>query len=317
LTLSPSLEIRTMSNQPKEPTLDLSGVMIPAISPFLPGGEALDLEGFRKNLRSWMVHPIRGIVVAGSTGESVFLEDEERRALLSLAREEVPSDRLVVAGTGAESLLGTIRRTREAAERGADAALVKPPAFFRGMMTPDVLRDHYWALAETSPIPILIYQVPLRFSTLDLPTEWVVEVSQHPNILGMKDSRGDLQILADIVDQARPGFQMLVGTGARLYGALERGAIGGILGVANLVPGESAHLAEAFRKGRDEEAKALQERVALLHDGIVGAFGVPGVKCAVDLLGGVGGDPRLPLRPLGENGRFEVAQRLREGGLLS
>jgi 4-hydroxy-2-oxoglutarate aldolase len=294
---------------------DLSGVMIPVLSPFLSGDGDLDLAGFRANLRRWLAHPIRGIVVAGSTGEAILLEDEERLALLDLAREEVPGDRLLLAGTGSESLRGTIRRTREAAERGADAALVKPPAFFRGLMTPAVLRDHYWALADASPIPIVLYQVPLRFSTLDFPTGLIAELSQHPNIIGIKDSRGDMQLLGQILDQARSDFQVLVGTGARLYAALQLGAVGGILGVANLVPGESARIVAAFRAGEHEAAGVLQERVSLLHDGIVGAHGVPGVKAALELLGGVGGAPRLPLPPLGETGRSQVAQCLREGGL--
>jgi 4-hydroxy-2-oxoglutarate aldolase len=289
---------------------DLSGVFIPATTPFDVTRGELDLPGFRSNLRAWLATGVRGVVVGGSTGEAVLLDEEERLQLLEAARDMVPEDRLVIAGTGAESTRATLRRSREAAERGVDAVLVQPPAFYRGQMTPGVLRDHYRALADTAPVPVIIYQVPLRFSTLEFPTGLVAELAEHPNIIGIKDSRGDLMKLGDLLDQGRSGFQILVGTGAKLYAALEMGAVGGILGVANIVPGESAEIVAAFQAGRGGEAGALQERVAPLHDGIVGGFGVAGVKAALDLLGLAGGPPRAPLQPLDDAGRRQVRELL-------
>jgi 4-hydroxy-2-oxoglutarate aldolase len=295
--------------------LELGGVLIPAVTPFQAGSGDLDLPGFRGNLRHWLATGIRGVVLGGSTGEAVLLDEEERTRLLEAAREMVPEDRLMVAGTGGESTRITLRRTQRAAEAGADAVLVQPPAFYRGQMTPAVLRDHYRALADEASIPVILYQVPLRFSTLEFPTGLVAELSEHPNIVGIKDSRGDLSKLGDLLDQVRPGFQVLVGTGAKLYASLEMGAAGGILGVANIVPVESAEIVAAFRGGRTEDAGRIQERVAPLHDGVVGGFGVPGVKAALDLLGLTGGPPRSPLPSLDEAGLRKVRQLLEEAAL--
>lgn len=298
------------------PPIDLDGILIPGATPFDAETGEVDLVALRANVRQWMATPVRGVVMGGSTGEAVFLDREERRRCLDAARGVVPEDRLLVAGTGAESTRMTLALTRDAAERGADAVLVQPPAFYRAAMTPEVLRDHYTALADESPVPIILYQVPLRFSTLEFPSGLIGELSEHPNVVGVKDSRGDLDKLAQIVTGSRDDFQVLVGSGSTLYASLEVGATGGILGVANLVPDWTAELHQAFRRGDHGRAGALQEKVAPLHNGIVGAMGVPGVKAALDQLGLHGGDPRPPLRPLPAAGRTKVAELLTQAGLL-
>lgn len=297
--------------------IDLSGVLIPAVTPFRPDGGDLDLDGLRVNVERWAGTSIRGVVVGGSTGEAVLLETEERRRALEATRDALPADRLLVAGTGTESTRGTIRLTREAAHVGADAVLVQPPAFYRGAMVPGILRDHYTAVADASPVPVILYQVPLRFSTVELPTGLVAELSEHPNVVGIKDSRGDLELLAEYIVHARSGFQVLVGSGAGFYAGLETGAVGGILGVANVVAGPAAELHRAFQAGRAVEAGRIQERVGPLHKEIVGRWGVPGVKFALDMLGACGGPPRLPLQPLAAAGRESVRTALAEAGLLS
>ena len=210
----------------------------------------------------------------------------------------LPGDRLLVAGTGAESTRGTVQLSRDAAQAGADAVLVQPPSYYKGAMSPAVLLDHYRAVADESAVPVILYQVPLRFSTLDLATGLVAELSAHENIVAIKDSRGDLALVGELVTQTRDGFQVLVGNGAKFYGALEIGGVGGILGVANLAPALCAEVHRAFVSARSAEAGRLQETVAPLHVEIVGKRGVPGVKRALDLLGFRGGDPRLPLPPL-------------------
>ncbi len=294
----------------------LSGVLIPTTTPFTSEGE-IDVPAFRSNLDRWLESGIRGVVIGGSTGEAVFLDEEERLALWDEAREAVPEDRLVVAGTGAESTRATIRLGRRAAERGADAVLVQPPAFYRGQMTPGVLRDHYRAVADASAVPVVLYQVPLRFSTLDFPTGLVAELSEHENIVGIKDSRGKLELVGELVDSSRKGFQVLVGNGALLYASLEVGAVGGILGVANVLPADSAGIVEAFEVGRTAEAGRLQERVGPVHKKVVGEHGVPGVKAALDLIGLRGGDPRPPLRPLPAADRETVRGVLEKAGVLA
>ena len=296
-------------------SLDLSGVLIPCTTPFDPITGDVDLVGFRANVRSFMAHPVRGIVVGGSTGEAVLLDEDERVLLLEGARDLVPDDRLVIAGTGAESTRATIRRCEVSAGKGADAVLVQPPAFYRGAMTDAALLDHYRAVAAASPIPVILYQVPLRMSTLEFSTNLVAGLATIASVVGIKDSRGSLELVGELVDRTPDAFQVLVGSGAALYGGLELCAVGGILGVANLAPGPAAAIHAAHKAGDSAEAGRIQEAVAPVHTEIVAAMGVPGVKVGLDLLGLRGGDPRLPLRPLPDGKREDVASVLDRAGL--
>ncbi|MEX2526885.1 MAG: dihydrodipicolinate synthase family protein [Gemmatimonadota bacterium] len=296
--------------------IDLSGILVPVTTPFQSTTGDVDGEGFRGNLRSLLSHPVRGIVVGGSTGEAMLLDEAERNALLHVAREEVSEGRLLLAGTGVESTRATIRLTRRAADLGVDAVLVQPPSFYKSNMTPAVLREHYVAVADASPVPVILYQVPPKFSTVELATGLVGELAQHPNIVGIKDSRGVLDELAQLSQAGGPDFQVLVGNGAQLLGGLTVGSVGGILGVANLAPAECVALLEAHGTGDSQKAGALQEQVGPVHVEVVGKRGVAGVKHALDLLGLTGGRPRLPLVPLSENEKNAVADALRRGGLL-
>ncbi|MFQ5536811.1 MAG: dihydrodipicolinate synthase family protein [Gemmatimonadota bacterium] len=293
-------------------TPDLGGVFLPVTTPFDGATGDVDLESFRDNLEAWFSAPLQGVLVAGSTGEAVFLEEEERRMLLGTAVKTVGGRGLVIMGAGAESTRQTARRVQVAADLGADAVLVKPPAYYRGAMTPEALSAHYRAVADVSPIPVVIYQVPLRMSTLDLPTGLVAELSRHENIVGIKDSRGSVELVRELVSACASGFQVLVGSGAALLPAMEAGAVGGIVAVGLLAPEEAVGVARIFRKGRMEEARTLQERIAPVHTGIVAGMGVPGIKAALDLLGLKGGSPRMPLLPPGPDRRAEVERIVEE-----
>jgi len=297
--------------------MDLNGVLIPAVTPFDPVTGDVDLVAMRANVRAWLDTRVLGVVIGGSTGEAVYLDREERRALLAAARDVIPAERLLVAGTGAESTRATLALTRDAAEAGADAVLVMPPAFYKGAMTPEVLRAHYTAVADDSPVPVIVYQVPLRFSTLDLTTGLVAELSRHENVVAIKDSRGDLELVGALVEQCADDFQVLVGNGALLYASLELGAVGGVLGVANLAPSETAALIRAFGEEDAAGAGRLQEVVGPVHKEVVAALGVPGVKAGLDLLGLHGGAPRPPLRPLPDAERGTVEASLERAGLLA
>lgn len=294
--------------------MDLSGVFIPTVTPFDGAGE-VDLDDFRTDVAAWLRHPIRGLVVGGSTGEAVLLDESERSLLWEEAREQL-GDRLLVAGTGAESLKATLRLTRAAASEGADAVLVQPPSFYKGAMSAQVLEDHFRAVADASAVPVIVYQVPLHLNTLDIPNEVTARLSEHPNVVGIKDSRGKLELVEELVGLCVEGFQILVGNGALLFPALESGAVGGILGVANILPGESAGIAAQWKDGNRSEAARLQEVVAPVHRGVVGGMGVPGVKKALDMIGLRGGAPRPPLRPLAESREEELREILRTAGVL-
>jgi len=296
-------------------TVDLSGTFLPVTTPFDPVTGDIDVVAFRSNLREWFQNPLSGLLISGSTGESVFLDESERVSLVEAALQVVPEDAVVIAGTGSESTRHTIHLTKQAAAAGANVALVSPPAYFKGAMSPGVLARHFRAVADAAEIPIVIYQVPLRMSTLDLPTGLVGELSQHPNIVGIKESRGKLEFVGELVEQTADDFQVLVGSGALLYPALETGAAGGIVAVGLLAAAEAAGISVAFAEGRAADAGRLQERIAPVHQKIIGGMGVPGVKAALDMLGMHGGAPRPPLESIPE-GRVEEIRGILEAAKL-
>lgn len=298
------------------PSERLQGVLVPVTTPFDPVTENIDLAALRTNLAWLGSTAISGVLIAGTTGEAVCLSRAERRAAAELAAQTLPDRCLLIVGTGAESTRGTLELCVDAGEAGADAVLVQPPSFYRRAMDASTLAAHYRAVAEASPVPVLIYQVPTSCSSVELTSGLIAELSTHPNILGLKDSRGDLPALGETLEGVSPGFRVFIGNGAKLHAALEMGAVGGILGVANLAPADSAAIHESFAAGRASEAGRIQERVAGLHNAIVGALGVPGVKAALDLLGRRGGIPRRPLRPLAQRDLERVREALESAGLL-
>lgn len=297
-------------------TIDLRGAFLPVTTPFDAQTGDVDIPSFRANLNRWFENPVSGILIAGSTGESVFLDDEERTMLVEAAADVVPDDGFVIAGTGSESTRHTIRLTQQAAAAGADAVLVSPPAYFKGAMSDEALTDHFHAVADVSPVPVLIYQVPLRLSTIEFSTELIATLSRHRNIVGIKDSRGQLDLATEVVQATADDFQVLVGSGAILHPAMQAGCVGGIVAVGLMAPGEAAAIALAHAAGRTDEAAALQARIAPVHQQIVGGMGVPGVKAALGLLGYVGGSPRPPLRPAGAERLEEIREILEVAELL-
>lgn len=296
--------------------MQLRGVFAPATTPCDPVTGEADVVALRANLRAWLRHPLAGVVLFGSTGEGPMVDEAERGRLLAAARDVVPIDRLLLAGTGAESTRATVRMTAAAARAGADAVLVQPPGYFRPLLTAEALRDHYLAVADASPVPVLLYQVPPRFSGAELPAGLVGELMKHPNIVGIKDSSGDLKTLAALVDAAGPRGVVFAGSGAVVFGALEAGAVGGVLAISLLAPAECTELCAAYAEGRLADAGRLQERLAPLHRAIVAELGVPGVKAALEELGLHGGPPRLPVKPLREKDREKVRAALRAAALL-
>ncbi|HET6230248.1 MAG TPA: dihydrodipicolinate synthase family protein [Longimicrobiaceae bacterium] len=278
--------------------MDLNGVFAPATTPFDPVTGDADVIAMRANVRAWLSAPLAGIVLFGSTGEGLLVDDDERAALLEGTRELVDGGRLLLAGTGAESTRATIRLSREAARHGADAVLVQPPSYYRPAMTAEALRDHFTAVADASPVPVILYQVPPQYTGIELQAGLVGELAKHDNIAGIKDSSGDLKTLGALVDACGSRCAVLAGSGAVFYGALETGARGGVLAVSLLAAVECADIHRLFRAGEFGAAGRIQERVAPLHRAVVGGMGVAGVKAAMDALGLRGGAPRPPLKPL-------------------
>jgi 4-hydroxy-2-oxoglutarate aldolase len=292
--------------------VDLSGVFAPITTPFDRVTGNVDLIAMRRNVARLTSTSIRGLVLFGTTGEGPLLDDEERIAALAAVREVAP-DRILLAGIAAESTRRAIRLVGAAAGAGADGVLVAPPSYFMPQLTPEALREHYAAVADLSPVPVLLYQVPTAYAGATLEPGLVAELANRANIAGIKDSTGDLRALGGLVESCPRDFAVLVGSGGILYAGLEIGARGGVLAVADLIPEACCDLYHSKSEGRDDEAGRLQEWLSILHREVVAAFGVPGIKAALDLLGQVGGPPRSPLRPLSAK-QVEVVRRVLERG---
>ncbi len=222
----------------------------------------------------------------------------------------------LIAGTGAESTARTLSLCALAATEGADAVLVRPPSYFASAMSDLALREHFLRVADTSAVPVLLYHVP-KYVPVALGSGLVEELARHENIIGIKDSSGDLRNLGDLIEACSDRAQVLVGSGSLLYSGLETGAAGGVVAVGLLAPAACCDLETAWRAGRGPEAGLIQERVGRLNKDVVGRFGVPGIKYALDLLGWRGGDPRMPLQPLGSRDQTAVLQALERAGLTS
>jgi 4-hydroxy-2-oxoglutarate aldolase len=295
-------------------TISLRGVMPPIPTPFDAEGN-VQFQALVENLERWNQYDLIGYVVLGSNGEGVYLDGGEKVRVWEVARRAIPADRLLIAGTGCESTRETIALTRRAAEAGADAALAVTPHYYGGKMTTDSLVRHYEALADASPIPILIYNVP-TFTHVNMDAAAVARASRHPNIVGIKDTSGNITQLADTVRQADPGFQVLAGSASFLLAGLALGAVGGILALANIAPLQTLDLYRLFQEGKWAEAAVLQRHLLPANAAVTTRYGIAGLKAALDMLGYYGGPVRSPLMDLSEVERQALRQILVEGGIL-
>jgi 4-hydroxy-2-oxoglutarate aldolase len=279
--------------------MNLAGVFAPIPTPF-DDRDRVDTGRLRTALARWVRKPLTGVVVLGSNGEAVLMDDFECDQVIIAARETVPSDRRFIVGTGRESTQAAIRASRRAAEHGADAVLVRTPGFFKTQMTTDAFVRHYTAVADASPVPVLLYNFT-ALTGVNLPPAAVARLATHPNIIGMKESGGDVTQIGDLVSGTPGDFNVLAGTTATFYAALCVGAVGGILALACVVPGACMHLFELTVTGRHDEALALQRQLMPLARLLGPTHGVPGLKAALNLLGYDVGVPRPPLAPVPES----------------
>jgi len=290
------------------------GVFVPVTTPFR--GDDVTPERLADNLRTWSATPLAGYVVLGSTGEFPMLSEAERDRVLAAAREAIPRDRCYIAGTGADSTRHTIRQTRRAAELGADAAIVITPHYFtKGFSAPAAQVRHYLAVADASPIPVLIYNFPVN-TGINLEADTVARIAAHPNVRGIKDSSGHIPQCAQIIDQTPKSFHVLVGSAAALLPALAIGASGGILALALIAPREFCDVYRLARAGRWDEAKAIAARMLLADRGIAGRYGIGGLKAALDLQNFYGGPCRAPLGTPDGDGIEDIKEVLATAGLL-
>jgi 4-hydroxy-2-oxoglutarate aldolase len=283
--------------------MNISGILPPLTTPFTDGVfDPAKLEG---NMEAYERLSLGGYVILGSNGEAALLLEEEKTEVWKAARRLIPAGKTMVAGTGVESTAGTIRLTKAAADCGADVALVITPFFFKKAMTGDTLAAHYSEVAETSPIPILLYNNP-KVTGVVIPAETVGTLSRHEKIVGMKDSSGDLEKLREIKSIVPADFQLLCGAGLVLAEAIAFGAVGAVLAVSDFAPEPYIQIFQLARIGKMDAALALQEAAAPTVKAVVSKYGVPGIKSALDIRGLHGGPPRKPLQKLSDGETDEV-----------
>lgn len=294
----------------KQLTTHLHGIFAPIVTPFNRRGD-LDPQLYRQNLLRYAGSGLAGIVVAGSTGEAPLLSGPERLRLTEVARGVLKPPELLIVGTGLEGTRETLELSRAAFERGADAVLVVTPNYYKARMDSEALAAHYRTLADMLRRPVIMYNIP-QFTGVRMSPDLIRTLSLYPNIVGLKESSGDLAYVRAILRKVRPGFRVLIGSALILLDALRTGAAGGVVSQAGFVPELCVGLYDAFRQRQLKSARDLQQRLALLASQIAIPYGVAGLKVAFELCGYAGGDPRLPLVPLPEAGRRAVAAALRE-----
>jgi len=293
----------------------LVGIFPPIPTPFDDHGD-LALDHLRSNLARWCATGLHGFVVLGSNGEFPLLTTDEKLAVWEAARAAIPPHLVMLAGSGMESTRATIDLTRRATHIGVDAAIIVTPSYYKPRMDGDALMHHYLAVAEASPIPIVMYNVP-AFTGIDIPLDTVLRLAEHPNIIGIKDSGGNMIRVSEMVAGVRPDFSVLAGTGSMIYATLCCGGRGAVAALANVVPQECVAIYTAYQDGHYQEARRRQERLLALNAAVTARFGVPGLKYALDLLGYYGGPARPPLRPASEEARAAIRSILYDLDLLA
>src|SRR5919109_6834 len=289
----------------------LHGIFPPITTPFYPDGKVY-FKKLEANLERYSKTPVAGIVVLGSTGEAILLSDEERREVLKTAREATAPHKVLVAGTGIESASETLELTEYAASLGYDVAMVRTPHYYKNQMKPANMLAFYRTVADRSPLPVIIYNFP-QATGYDIPAEVVIELAGHPNLIGIKESSGDVEKVRKMVEKTRQkevGFQVLVGAAQKLEPSLQAGAVGAILAFADAAPTACYEIYAAWKEGDTSLAREKQERIVKAAQRVVGELSIPGVKYAMDFNGYYGGVPRLPLLPLTADLKSEVEQLL-------
>ena len=286
---------------------NLRGVLLPITTPF--NSEGVDHNALRANLDRWATTGIAGYVVLGSTGERVHVDEREYLEVLETAREVVPGSMSLIAGAGQQSTVGTIKEIERAAAAGADAVLVITPHFYRSAINQDVLISYYRSIADATPVPLLLYSMP-PLTGIKIESETIARLSEHPNIMSVKDSSNDVAGFSETVRLCPSEFAVMTGNGTVFLDALQAGATGAILAVGCVVPERCVEIFRAFKAGDLERASMLQSPLTPLAAAVTTRFGIGGLKAALDLAGFQGGEVRAPLQMPNEGARTEIAALL-------
>jgi len=292
----------------------ISGVIPPVITPFTQEGEVW-YKALIANFQRWNTTALAGYLVLGSNSEFVYLEEEEKIRILEVARENIPADKVMIAGTGCEATGATIALSRKAATIGADFIMVVTPSYYKPQMQDRVLLEHYLRVADAVPVPLFLYNVP-QFTGVVLNPQVVARLGEHGNIVGMKDSAGNLTVFGDYKRQSPTNFILFTGAGEVFLPALSLGAEGGILAAANCAPESCLNIFYLFQEGKLLEAREQQLKLLPVITAVTSRFGIAGLKVAMNLLGYEGGWPRSPLLPSKDEERHEIKLTLEHAGLV-
>lgn len=288
--------------------LKLNGIYPPLPTSF-DKHEDLALDKMKSNILKLSQYDLAGFLVLGSNGELVNLTEKEKHEVYTMAREAIPLDKIMLAGTGGQSTRETISLSKTAAKAGADAVLVLNPFYYRGLMTREALVAHYADVADASGVPVIVYNMPAN-SGLDMDANTIADISIHENIIGMKDSSGNLVKMGDIRRIVKPEFQILAGSAGFLLPAFKVGAIGGILALANIAPDKCISVFKDYFSGNIKKAHRMQLELISVNAAITSKWGVPALKAAMDYLGLYGGPTRKPILPIKPEIKLEIVELL-------
>jgi 4-hydroxy-2-oxoglutarate aldolase len=288
--------------------MKLHGIFAPLITPFDADGNVA-LGEVRNNVTLYNKTKLAGYVPNGSTSESVLLRWEEVYKVWEAVRDAAAPEKLLIAGTGAESTAETVEHTNRAAKIGYAVALVRTPSFYKPSIDDHMLAEHYLRVADAARIPVMVYSVPV-FTHVTVGASLIERVGKHPNIIGMKDSSGDMKGIAAIIAAAPKGFQTLTGAASSLYEALQLGAVGAILGLADVFPDLCAEIYAAAEAGDRAKAQTLAQKLVIPSKMLLMDYSIAGLKYAMERLGFYGGLPRLPLLGVSDAGKVEIEAML-------
>jgi 4-hydroxy-2-oxoglutarate aldolase len=295
--------------------VNLRGIFLPFTTPFT-SEEELDVSSLQKNLRHWNASGISGYVALGSTGERVHLDEREYMRVVEVSREEVPASLSFIVGVGQQSTRQTINEARRVAAAGADAVLAITPSFYRPAISQRALVDHYTSVADSSPIPVILYSMP-DLTGVAIEPSTAAELCEHPNIVGIKDSSADINRFTETLRIVSGDFVVLTGNGTVLCEALMAGSRGAILAVGCVASAFCQQMFDAIMAGRLEQAQAMQQKLTPLALAVTKRYGIGGLKAAMDQLGLIGGAVRAPLVSPDDKAREEIAQALRSVALAA
>lgn len=291
----------------------MRGIYAPVATPFRDGKIAYD--HLSENIDFLLSSKLEGIVVMGSNGEFVSLTEAEKLEMIRFCCKKVDGRKKVMVGIGSNCMDETLRLADESAAQLADAVLVVTPYYYKNAMTDSALETYYVEVAEHAKLPLAIYNMPAN-TGVNTSASLLARLSKHRNIVGVKDTSGNITQIAETIRDAEKDFSVFAGNWAFFLASLFLGAKGATLALANILPNECARLMELYEQKKYDEARAVSQKLMLLNAAITAKYGIAGLKTAMEMIGLFGGEPRRPLQVLSDAARVEIRQIMQNAGVI-